>query len=414
MFRITAVVFQIFIICLWCIAGTHQIAAQDIGFYFKNERQKVTIPIEVHNNLVVLPVNVNDAAKLRLILDTGARSTILFDKELADSLGIKYVREIEIFGAGGQQPVDALVAEEVLLSMPGINSSRISALVLKEDFVQLDRHLGTRIDGLIGYDIFSRFVVKIDYRRKRLTLYDPKHFSVKKKYNTVNMAVMNSKPVSELYIHFDGNDGFLGHFMVDTGATHALALDLASGESIVLPEKSIGANLGRGLSGEISGYIGRVQQVDLGIHQLEDVIASFAENIVRNDDQKQLRNGSIGGEVLKKFTVIFDFVHGEMHLKPNNLFRRPFEYNMSGIEFTAHGEDLDTFLIHSIRAQSVADQAGLMPGDELVSINNLSSAKLNLSRVYDELNSDEGARIDLTVLRDGNFISKTIYIKREL
>ena len=414
MSRITTKFIIVFFSYFFCFARCLPVSAQDIGFYFKKNRQKVTIPVEVYNNLIVLPVKLNDGLILRFILDTGARSTILFDKSLADSLGMTYLREIEIFGAGSQLPIAALVADGVSMSMPGISSSRISAVVLKEDFVQLERHLGTKIHGLIGYDIFSRFVVKIDYRRERITLYDPEKFSVKKKYNTVNLEVWNGKPNTDLCIHFDEGDCFSGKLMVDTGATHALALDRNSSEKIELPGKYISASLGRGLSGEIAGYIGRIQRVELGENSLEGVITSFTENIVKNDDNENLRHGSIGGELLKKFTVVFDFVQGSLHLKPNNSYNQPFEYNMSGLEFTAHGEKLDTYLIDNIRAESAADKAGLMPGDVLVSLNNMPSARLNLSRIYDELNSKADAKIDLTVLRDGKFISKTMFVEREL
>jgi hypothetical protein len=326
---------------------------------------------------------------------------------------MKYQREVEIFGTGSDYPVDAFVAEGLSMEMRGISSSTISALVLKENFIQLDRYLGTRIDGLVGYDIFSRFVVKIDYHKKRITLYEPSHFEINRKYNSVNLTIRNSKPLTEMLIQFAGNREFPAQLLVDTGASHALALDRSSSEKIELPNKYISASLGRGLSGEIVGNIGRIDKVELGENTLEGVITIYPGVAFRASENGKTRHGSIGGEMLKKFTVIFDFVHMAMHLKPNKSFHQPFEYNMSGIEFSAHGKKLDTYLIYSIRSKSAADKAGLLPGDVLVYLNNMPSAKLSLSRIYDKLNSKAGAAIDLTVLRDGKYVSKTMHINRE-
>jgi len=363
---------------------------------------------------MVLPIKMNDEIILHFILDTGVRSTIIFNKDLTDSLGIKYQREVELFGAGNLRPVDAFVADEVSLSMPGIKSSKISALVLKEDFLQLDRHLGTQVHGLIGYDIFSRFIVKIDYRKEKITLYEPGKFTINKKFDTVKLTIKDSKPIAGLNIRLDEDNRFKAQLLVDTGASHALALDRNSNENIKLPEKYISSSLGRGLSGEITGYIGRINKIELGENGLDEVITAYPENTFRTYDKGVFRNGSVGGELLKKFTVIFNFVQEEMYLKPNKAYNQPFEYNMSGIEFTAHGKYLDTYIIYRVRENSAAYIAGFLPGDVLVSLNNMSSKKLNLSRIYDELNSKAGERIDLTVQRDGKYISRTMYIKREL
>ena len=103
-----------------------------------------------------------------------------------------------------------------------------------------------------------------------------------------------------------------------------------------------------------------------------------------------VRNGSIGGELLRKFTCIFDFVNSKMYLKPNRTINYPFEYNMSGLEFIAAGEKLNRFVVSDVRNHSPAYIAGFARGDVIVSLNNIPSSKLDLNKIYTNLNLREG------------------------
>jgi hypothetical protein len=62
--------------------------------------------------------------------------------------------------------------------------------------------------------------------------------------------------------------------ILDTGAGHALSLDIGSHEHIQLPDKIIRAQLGRGLNGIITGSLGRLEKVKIGSYELQDVITS--------------------------------------------------------------------------------------------------------------------------------------------
>lgn len=402
------------ILCCAFVLINLDAAAQKIGFYFDGEQQKVTIPIEIYNNLIVIPASIDANNQLKFILDTGVRNTILINKDFADSIGVDYKRSVQLVGAGNTRPVNAMVTGPVSLSLPGIKSAGISTLVLEEDLLQLEHALGVKIHGLIGYDLFSRFVVKIDYYHEKMTLFEPGDYKVSKTYFPIDLDVIESKPIANIDLRLNQGKVLESKLLVDTGASHALVLDRKSDDKIVLPEKNIEASLGRGLSGEISGYLGRIDEVKFGKKKLTGVIASFPEE--RNTDgvESHLRNGSIGGELLKKFTVIFDFVHSKMYVKSNRYFRYPFEYNMSGLEFTAQGKDLNRYVIGKIRKQSAADNIGFQVGDIVTSLNNIPTQKLDLAKIYTKLNLREGKKINLTVIRDGKYISRSFRLKREI
>jgi len=398
--------------CFLCIAIPSE--AQHIGFYFERERNHVTLPIEVYNNLIVVSALVNEKYPLNFILDTGVRPSIFFNKKFVDTLGMDYQRSVQLFGVGNDDPIEALVAKPVSISLPGIKSTEISALVLYQDILQLERYLGIRIHGIIGYDLFSRFVVKINYAKKKIKLYEPTAFRPRKKDFPIPIEIIDGKPITSIFIQLSAADSIHAKLLVDTGASHALVLHQNSSSGFELPDKCIETNLGRGLAGEINGCLGRIDGINFGKSRLTGVITSFPRKPIATMEGRSLRNGSIGGELLKKFTVIFDFIHARMYVKPNAAFKHPFEYNMSGLEFTAEGIRLNRFVINEIRINSAASKAGFKPGDVMVSLNNIPSKKLDLTKIYTNLNLKEGKKITMTVYRDGKYISRSFRLKREI
>jgi hypothetical protein len=70
--------------------------AQNLGFSLANGQRRVQIPFEIYNNLIVVPVVLNDALPLKFILDTGVRTAILTQKTFTDILNIPYSRKYSI------------------------------------------------------------------------------------------------------------------------------------------------------------------------------------------------------------------------------------------------------------------------------------------------------------------------------
>ncbi|MCE2895924.1 MAG: hypothetical protein LW721_15935, partial [Flammeovirgaceae bacterium] len=62
-----------FVICAGQFANSQ---TQVLGFSMPPGVEKVEIPIEIHNNLVVVPVIINNQLPLKFIIDTGVRTAI--------------------------------------------------------------------------------------------------------------------------------------------------------------------------------------------------------------------------------------------------------------------------------------------------------------------------------------------------
>ena len=102
------------------VSASH-VSAQVLGFSLPKGKTKVQFPIEVYNNLVVIPIILNGQLPLKFILDTGVRTAILTQKAYSDILNLPYSRKYSIAGPGGEKMVDAYVTNNVTLDMPGVH-----------------------------------------------------------------------------------------------------------------------------------------------------------------------------------------------------------------------------------------------------------------------------------------------------
>jgi len=163
-------------------------AQNDLGFNLPQGYDKYTVPIELINNLIVVRVVLNNTLPLKFIVDTGIRTAILTEKTFTDLLNVNYTRKITIPGAGGQKLVDAYIASDITLDIHGVKGPGHALLVLEEDLLQLKNFLGHNIQGILGYELFSRFIIEINYQKRVMTFYEPEAFAKKKihrnkKYN---------------------------------------------------------------------------------------------------------------------------------------------------------------------------------------------------------------------------------------
>jgi predicted aspartyl protease len=391
-------------ICLvmaWSCGGF----SQTLGFSIADGKQRVDIPIEVVNNLIVVPVILNDALPLKFIVDTGVRTAILTQKAFSDILQLEYSRKYSISGAGGEKLIDAYVTNNVSLRLPGVEGRGHALLVLEEDYLELRNYLGTDVHGILGYELFSRFIVKFDYQKKIMTLMTPQKFRPNRKYSVIPIRIQDTKPYLLAPISIDEGHALNAKLLVDTGASHGLMLEPESDERIKLPEKTVSGTIGRGLGGPISGKIGRIESIELGGRTLRKVLVNFPDmdsyfgdslNIERVD-----RNGTLGGEILSRFIVIINFPQEKIYLKPTSEFNKDFYFNLSGMSVRAKGSSLSAFEVSEVRPSSVAEEAGILPGDNILAINNIPARDLRLAQINAMFNSKPGRKLKLEVARNG-------------
>lgn len=375
--------------------------------------KKVEIPFEYENNFIIVKVLFNDVFPLKFIFDTGAEHTILTQREITDLLQINYERRFVILGSDLSTELYAYLARGVKLSIDNLVALNRSILVLDEDYFRFEEYGGINVQGIIGADLFRRFVVKIDYRRKVITLYDPMQFKppLSSKHLEIPIQTHRNKPY--LYAPTNISDTTIqAKYLLDTGASLSLLLYTNTHPAFELPPQYIRSKIGMGLGGYLQGFLGRINRLDIGEFELDNVITNFQE-IPADIDSSFMndRNGIIGNQILSRFEVTIDYLNEKLYLEPERNFRRKFQYDRSGLIIAASGVNLNVFTVVDIITGSPAEEADIKIGDEIRVINGIPTNLMHLSDITKRLQKRTGKKINLIVRRGNDRIRKQFRLR---
>lgn len=385
-------------------------SAQSFGYQFiKQGKKKVRLKFEQVNNLIILPITLNDTFELKFIVDTGVRHTIITKKSYVDSLTVHYGRKFRLTGADKTSYVDAQLVHGLTYSMKGVEAVQQTALVLDDDYFGLDNSLGFPIHGILGMDLFLRYTVSIDYETNTMTLTEPEKFKVPKGYKAMNIELIQDKPYINTVTMLDNGQTIINKLLVDCGASLSMMLDMNSDQRIVLPEKFIYGTFGQVLGGDLEAYVGKVNFVGFGNYSFNNVVTNFQMPFWL--DTVTNSNGLIGGGILSRFDVIYDCLNKKIYLKKNQNFTKPFTQDRSGLHIKLQGNSFNQFIIADVIAGSPADIAGIQTGDIILKCNGKPFERLSLDYITNTLQSEPETIVRLTVSRNGSEVDVKFKLK---
>lgn len=392
---------KFFLLFLFIMSAIPTVWGQVPGFYMKEESRKKEIRFLVSNNLIIIPVSIDDSPPVNFLLDTGVKTNILFSKTLGDYIGLNYTRKLDLVGADGQTVLTASVSPTNHLDLGSIEGIFQTILVLDEDFMELERVIGVPVYGVIGFEFFKYNPIKIDYDEGVISFY--RSDALKRRpfgFRKIPIKIENSKP----YIHtkVKQNDGgeIEAKLLIDTGANHGLLLNQETSDQIILPKEHIKSDLGRSLGGDLYGSVARTRRLKLKNMKFNNIITSFPDetefSYVIKDSGRQ---GILGSELLGRMNIIFDYSKEKVYVKKGMTFHEPFEYDMSGITARVIPSEEKRFYISQVREGSPAYQAGARPNDEFVSVNTVPLDFWELADLIKIFRSEEGREIKLILKR---------------
>nr|WP_271543308.1 aspartyl protease family protein [Pelobium sp.] len=397
-----------------CTALIAPIFAQNT-FHFKGKKQKELIKFTKARGLIVVSTYINNKGPYNFILDSGVGLIVITDPSLKDSLHLKYLRKFEIKGLGEGRDIDAFLTPFLKIEIGSTIAESAAAAVLDKDIFDLSTYAGMPIHGLIGYEFFQSFLIRIYYESGFLMLYKNEKSRLIRKGYRVPITIEQNKPYLNVLVDIGDKKKIPLKMIIDTGAGHPIALESNDGSSFPLPDKFIAANLGIGLGGNIGGFIGRIDNFKIGKFDLKNPICSFPYyEDVGSKVTSIIRNGSIGNQLLKRFEIIFDYERHCIYLKPNTSFSEPFEHDMSGIELYAAGDDFKRFFVNRIEPQSPADEFGLQKDDEILSINFKPASQMSFDEITDLLKSKEGRNLYIEVQRGKETLRGILTLQRRI
>lgn len=383
------------------------------NFTLKHGLRRDAISFIKVKNLIVIPIMINGKGPYNILLDSGVDPLIITDPSLIENFSEEGLRSFQINGAGEGEKMDVLLAKNVKVDIGKASIDNIPTFVLKKDIFNFSEYLGIKIHGIIGYYFFRDFLVKINYQNTKVIFSLPgvnKHIKGEK----FTLVFFENKP----YIRAKLTAGNLGEIdallIVDTGASHALSLENYQNGVFPVPDLNISGNLGVGLSGIISGKIGRIESLIIGNFRLNNILTNFPNyaDVAAKTNVKS-RTGNLGADVLKRFHVTFDYKNSAMYLKKNSSFKDVFEHDMSGLEIFVTEKE-NRFFVNRIEVGSPAEKAGIEIGDEILSIDLKTLASSTLDDVTTTLKAIDGEILLIQVRRKNDVLMKLLKLKRRV
>lgn len=406
------------LIILLTIFSLNLNAQNPLGFSLSNGKSYVELSFREESNLIVVPIILNGNGPFNFILDTGSESGLIFDRWVIAENNLVNARQIPVYASNGNKVTDLLVASDLSIKMTGVEASQQTMLVLSENNLDIKGMLGINAHGILGSELFNRFVVEIDYEEEKIRLYDHAKFKAPRGYKKVKIDVKDFRPYITTEVKQRGHKKVKVDLLIDTGASSAIFLDAERHDEIVLPKKTLDHTLGSGITGTLDGKIGRVQKINIGgKFKFRKVLTSFPQDWrirkeLTDKDGILIRHGTIGSDVLSKFNIIYDYMNEVAYFKKEKNYREEFKFNRAGFTFIAEGKDLNEYIVTSIIPGSPAEAVGLEPNDEIIAISGKPVFFYSMSELNGFLRGTPGSVMELIIRRNGELYKKRIKLKR--
>jgi PDZ domain/Aspartyl protease len=350
---------------------------------------ETTVPFRLLNNHIYADVSVNGSAPMTFIFDTGGHTILTPDT--AKALDIKAQGAVTASGGGdalaqsGQTVIRTITVGSVTLTNQTASVLRFSAKGVE----------GINEQGMLGYELFARFITRIDYGNHTMTFIDKKHFDPAGAGTPVPIRLYHQYPEV-----LGSYDDIPARFGIDTGSRMTLMLTRPFAQDHDLTEKveqSPIAMIGWGVGGASHGYVFYGGVLKLADVTVDHPLTTISTSKGGSGGSAAFPN-NVGGGVLKRFVVTLDYDHSTMYLKPVEGPVADLDtFDRSGIWMNAVDGG---FKIFDVTKNSPAEQAGLAKDDVVTAVNGKPAVAAELPEVRRMLRDEPpGTAVTLAVKR---------------
>lgn len=329
------------------------------------------------------------ADTLNFILDTGSGG-ISLDSSTAEYFKLKGTPSNRtIRGIAGIRNVSFL--NDKTLHLPGITIDNLNFHI--NDYSILTEVYGLRIDGIVGYSVFSRYIIKIDYDSSRIEFWTRGSMKYPRG-GFLLRPIVNTIPVQQARVK-DGKT-ISARFLYDMGAglNMMLSTDFLKDSSLLNKKRKLYAKEAEGLGGKIDMSMTVIKEVRLGPYKFRNVPVYVFDDTYNITSYPYLA-GLIGNDLLRRFNVILNYDRRDFYLIPNSHFSEPFDYSYTGLELYYIDNKI---IIGDVAKNSPAEAVGLKEGDIVLSVNKNFSQNL---QQYKAAIQNAGDKLKIIVQRGG-------------
>lgn len=361
------------------------------------------IPFEMDGAHILVYGSVNGSEQIPFTFDTGG-STSLIDTEKAKDIGLEISGKTQGLGASG--PIDfnyslgnTLVIGDLVFEQSMFVTTSLAQL----------RDFGSKTYGVLGYQEISKYVIKIDYEKKKLTFYDKDQYSYDGKGMKIPIGLEMQIPSITCTLQLADGTNVTGSFLIDTGAALYGSMNTPS----VIKYKAV-ESLAKsyeieaaGASGNFKMTSGRIGSLSLGNETFDDLPFTF-NSATSGALASSSYVGIIGNRIMRRYNIVLDYSRKKLILEPNVFHMEKYKVNASGILTTTNSEG--RLVVKEIIKGSPADRAGIKTDDIITSVNKIKGVAKNRSKIR-ELFEEDGHKATIEWVRNGTKYSTEIILE---
>jgi hypothetical protein len=361
-------------------------AAPKPDFAFPAGRASVDVPFTIHDGHLYVPVMLNGKGPFRMLLDASAASVLL--PGTAAALGL--TAEGSFGGTGtGENRQDVGITRVERVDIGGVAFA-------KQPFTAID--IGPymrRVEGLddvagvLGYELFRRFPIRLDYQHARATFYDPARFASAGHGEPVPFRFRDRMPEVEGSV-----DGFKGLFDLDTAGRGSLSLTapfVQRNDFVARFGATREVVTGAGVDGHTRSLVARAGVFRLGPVEIKRPVVALATPAGTAESDTDLA-GTVGFGILRQFNITFDYPNRVLYLEKNDAFGKPDSTDRSGM-WIERGET--GYEVVDVLQDGPAAAAGIHAGDVIVAINGKPWSAVPLPALRLALKAPPGGKVRL-------------------
>jgi predicted aspartyl protease len=334
---------------------------------FDGGAASVTLPFRFLNHHIYIQGMVNGKGPYTFLVDTGGH-TLLSPHVVADA-------GLTAEGSGVGSGVDP---NTVTTAYAKVGEIRFGPMAFRDQTaIVIDIYdpavEGIAVDGMIGFELFRRTAVRIDYGARTITFADPARASFADAGTEIPFKFYDHRPQIEGEVA-----GVSGLFDIDTGSR--TEVDVTSptvaraGLRQKYPHGAI-AMTGWGVGGPSRAYVVRLASLSLGGVSVDQPVVGFSSAKAGSfNDPNFVAN--IGSGLLQRFVVSFDYAHQRLFLKP--IIPPPEDagrFDRSGLWINAAA---DGYAVVYVTEGGPAAQAGIVVGDVITALDGKPAAAAGL------------------------------------
>jgi hypothetical protein len=348
-------------------------------YAFAAGRAQVEVPFELWGGHLFVKVMLNGKGPYRMLFDSASSSVLL--PRTAAALGLA--------PSAGEANVGVVRVDRV--DVGGVELSRQSfATADIGDFLHRVEGLPD-IAGVIGFEIMKRLPVRLDYERRRATLYDPARF----KYAGTGVRVPVEIRAQQAAVRGRVDDD-PGLFLVNTGNRGSLTLSQAFADDHGLRERygsKLEAVYGASMAGPLRATLARVKTLALGEVTIAEPVTMLSLTDAGALADRDVA-GSVGNGILMRFAVTFDLPNGSLYFERTASTGKPDTWDRAGLWIERGDKGFE--VVHVV-AGGPAALAGVKPGDVIVAVDGRPWTGVTLASLRSTLAGTPGRKVRLRV-----------------